>query len=87
MQKPETGQKTGPGPTGKFYEQINQYIKKQFTCINIFSIRPIKSTKTGNRSENRTPDQSEIELISFLIKFCNNKVPSMGTHYGHYYVK
>ena len=28
MQKPETGQKTGPGPTGKFNGQMNQHVKR-----------------------------------------------------------
>ena len=28
VQKPETGQKTGPGPQGKFYVQMNQHVKR-----------------------------------------------------------
>ena len=58
MQKPETGQKTGPGPTGKFSGQTSM-LKEIYFHKKIFDTT-IRSTKTGNRTENRTLDQLEI---------------------------
>ena len=100
VQKPETGQKTGPRTNGKFL-WMNWYVYTNWPALEFFQYEhqkyknrkpdrkpdpdhrenfmckwtsvpkeiylhkfffdtTIQSTKTGNRTENRTPDQPEI---------------------------
>ena len=53
IQKPETGQKTGPRTTGKILCANEPVWQKKFSYINLFSK---KSTKAGNQTVNRIPD-------------------------------
>ena len=51
VQKPETVQKTGPRTTGQILCKINQYVKRTFAYIKIFSIRPSEVQKPETRQK------------------------------------
>ena len=68
MQKPETGQKTGPDQPENFMGKWTSMSKEIYLYKKIFDAT-IRHTKTGNRTENRNPDQlknfrSELTRIS-----------------------
>ena len=52
VQKPGTGQKTGPQTTGKIIRVNEPAWQKKFSYIKFFS--------TGTKTGNQTPDQLEI---------------------------
>ena len=66
VEKPD--RKPDPGLPGKFYVQMNSMSKEICIHKNFFN-RTIRSAKTGNRSENRTPDQPEIFMDKLVCQY------------------
>ena len=60
------------GPTGIFCRQMSQYVKRNLAII---------STKTGNRTKNRTQDQPKILWMNCHVKtnyiFCKKSIRSI----------